>query len=214
MNLRINRLFFICILLFLQAGLLAAHPHMFLDAGITVRANEKGVTGIHVSWEFDVWFSASIIMDFDFDENGKFDDYETSEIYDLAFSNLENYDYFTYFTADAGMIPASEVSEFSVRKDEDKIIYDFFIPFEVPFSEDRAKFSVAVYDKTFFCDVAYVGDRTAFLEGPSGMKMEYTIGEDEDITIEYDNAIVGNGRTGEIYSGVTHPDSIRIVVTK
>ena len=192
----------------------SAHPHMFLDAAVTVRANERGVTGVLVEWEFDVWFSASILMDFDFDNNKKFDDYETSEIYDLAFSNLINYNYFTYFTVDDEMIPASEVTEFSVRAEKDKIVYTFFIPFSVPFEQGAAEFSVAVYDKTFFCDVAYVESETARFEGPGNMEMDYTIGVDKGITIEYDNAIVGNGRSGEVYTGVSHPDSIRVVLKK
>jgi ABC-type uncharacterized transport system substrate-binding protein len=187
---------------------------MFLDAAVTVRADEGGVTGVEVEWEFDVWFSSSIMMDFDFDGNGTFDEYETSEIRDLAFSNLINYDYFTYFKIDGRMIPASEVSEFSVRPDKDRIIYTFFIPFDVPFRGNSTEFSVAVYDKTFFCDVAYVEDQTARFDGPESVEMNYTIGVDKGITIEYDNAIVGNGRTGEVYTGISHPDSIRIQLKK
>ncbi len=187
---------------------------MFLDAGVTVRANEQGVTGIVVEWAFDVWFSASILMDFDFDNNGKFDDYETSEIYDLAFSNLINYDYFTYFTVEGEMIPAMEVTDFSVRAENDTLIYTFFIPFPVPFEDGAAEFSVAVYDETFFCDVAYVESETARFEGPENVQMDYTIGVDKGITIEYDNAIVGNGRSGEVYTGISHPDSIRVLLKK
>jgi ABC-type uncharacterized transport system substrate-binding protein len=212
-NLNIRKALILLALLIIPPKLFA-HPHMFLDAGVTVRADRQGVQGVVVEWEFDVWFSASIIMDFDFNGDGEFDEYETSEIRDLAFSNLINYNYFTYFTVGNDTIPASDVSEFSVRKNEDRIIYTFFIPFSVPFEGNTAKFSVAVYDKTFFCDVAYMDSQAARYEGPAGFEMDYEIGVDEGITIYYDNAIVGNGRTGETYSGESHPDSVRIVLKK
>ena len=208
-------LFFAAALICLScAGRLSAHPHMFLDATITVRADQSGVSGVVLAWEFDEWFSSSILLDYDLDKNRRFSAGETADVYENAFSNLENFDYFPYFTVDGDTTAATEVSEFSVKAHENRIIYSFFVPFSVPFSSDRLGFSVAVYDPSFFCDVAYAKDDRVALQAPTEFSLDHEIRTDKSVTISYNNTVIGAGREDSRYTGVAHPDRVEIVVRR
>lgn len=203
-------------LVFLCAALHAvdAHPHMFLDASLTVRADETGVSGVYVEWRFDQWFSSSILVDYDLDRNRKFDATETADVHDHAFQNLRNFGFFTFFGTGARAVGTEEVSEFAVRVEENRVIYRFFAPFDLPFNSDSLEFSVASYDPTFFCDVAYEEESPVGIDAPSGVSIDYSIRTDRDVEITYSNAVVGNGRGEQSYSGVAHPKRVHIVLSK
>jgi ABC-type uncharacterized transport system substrate-binding protein len=187
---------------------------MFLDSSVTVRADESGVAGVVLEWLFDEWFSATILLDYDLDRSRKFDPAETQEVYDHAFSNLGNFDYFTYISVGGSTTPAAEVREFAVSVREHRVAYSFFVPFPVPYRNGTAEFAVAVYDRTFFCDVAYAEVDGVSLEAPSGTSISYSIKKDETVSITYDNAVIGASRDDTAYSGIAHPDQIHIVVRR
>ena len=74
--------------LFFLATAAFAHPHLFFDVQLTVRAGTKGVEGVTLAWTFDKWFSASILLDYDVDGDRWFDETETQSVFDQAFSAL------------------------------------------------------------------------------------------------------------------------------
>ena len=76
------------LLMFLLPLYLSAHPHIMLKTSLEFEYSASQCDGIWVEWEFDRFFSISIINDFDLDKNGQFDSSETREIEKNAFSNL------------------------------------------------------------------------------------------------------------------------------
>ncbi len=62
-----------------------------------------------------VFFSVSIINNFDLDKNGSFDSNEVNEIEENAFSNLWNYGYFIYLGSDDKRYNPDNISNFSAE---------------------------------------------------------------------------------------------------
>ena len=87
---------FLLLALLCLPSVLAAHPHMFIDTRLKIDIQGNSLKQIEITWYFDPMFTASIVGDFDGDRNGVFTPEETEEVREYAFSNLENYDYFTF----------------------------------------------------------------------------------------------------------------------
>lgn len=187
---------------------------MFLDTELTVWTSPERMEGFTVTWYFDKAFTASITMDYDANKDGVFNKRETQEVYNNAFINLEHYDYFTYIFWEGEEYIPSEVENFAVRLENNRLVYEFFIPFLIPYEGTPVNLRVAVYDKTFFCDVAYVDKETVRLEGSDRFHLDYSINRNKDLAIEYDNTYIGNGRDGEKYTGTAHPMEMRIRLEK
>jgi ABC-type uncharacterized transport system substrate-binding protein len=56
-----------------SAAPLFAHPHMSLVASCEFVWKDDTLSGVHIDWAFDPYFSADIIRGFDSNGDGKFD---------------------------------------------------------------------------------------------------------------------------------------------
>ncbi|MBN2050975.1 MAG: DUF1007 family protein [Spirochaetales bacterium] len=146
------RFFLACICILLPT-FVGAHPHMLLLTRLDFDFSGDRCVGVSVDWGFDMYFSQSVIDDFDINGDGTFDDEETREVYSFAFSNLKQYGYFIYLRKGDRRIQPERVTDFSVRQKNGQVFYTFYVPLEDPafFPE----FSVSVFDPTYFCAVRY-----------------------------------------------------------
>ncbi len=187
-----------------------AHPHVFMDTQVEFRFGEKGLEGFWVEWLFDEIFSAGIKMDFDLDYNNAFSEPEIKELEKGAFSNLKNYDYFTYVTVGDDKHPVREVSSFHAELRKNRLVYRFFVPYTVHADIKARTLRVAVYDKSFYCDIAFQKRHPVQLTGGDLFKISHSIQQDQEYIINYDNSFQTATRDGAIYDGITNPYEIHL----
>lgn len=106
--------------LLLLTNILYAHPHLFIDMDATLNISNNTLTSIDYIWTFDEMFSSTIFMDYDSNKDKKFSKQEANKVYNEAFSNLSNFNYFTYINK----VKFSSIKNFSVSKTSGKFQYE------------------------------------------------------------------------------------------
>lgn len=167
--------------MFLLPVFLSAHPHIMLRSSLEFEYSASQCEGIWVEWQFDRYFSVSIISDFDIDKNGQFDKNEIMEIEAKAFSNLKRYGYFIYLRYGDKRYNPDEISNFSAGFSGEKLYYRFFVPLSGRTFKD---FYVSVFDPTYYSAVDYVADGVIIGQG-SGQVPNLEILENKDYPVYY-----------------------------
>ena len=119
--------------------------------------------GISFTWTFDDMFSNMILSDYDPKHTGRFDAAQVKAIKEGAFDNLENYHYFV-----AMAIGKKQVSHFKIEKftpsvtEENKLVYSFFIPLNIPVQPTDQTVRLTVYDDSYYVafDLLHLDDVT------------------------------------------------------
>lgn len=199
---------FLCLIFFIVPLSLIAHPHTFMDMRIGILSNQDEIVGFKIEWEFDYFFSSSVISQCDWDNNGHFDTQELEHLEYFAFNNLENFHYFTTIIHNDKLFYPKKYNNFKAWCKNDTLCYSFVIPYKVPFNTLKT-FSIGIYDDTFYCDVAFLPERSFYWETPPSESIKSYIAKAKK-TITYDNEVVGSKRAGAIYTGVATPDILYI----
>lgn len=160
---------FVMLVLFLVPSEIFAHPHVFITSKVEVIFNDIGLEGISVEWEFDAMFSSFIIPEFDKNGSGKFEEQEVRKIEGGAFANLSNHNYFSYIVVGNKKHHAEEAKNFDASISGNRVIYNFFIPFELPFERLGNILKVGFFDETIFCDVAFADRNPYKIKAPAGI---------------------------------------------
>jgi ABC-type uncharacterized transport system substrate-binding protein len=193
-----------CLLLcILSPVLVLAHPHMFIDTELEVRLRGETLQGLLVTWHFDPMFSSAIRADFDTDRNGVFSPEETSAVYQGAFSNLQSSSYFIFVDVKGEIISPTSIEDFQVRVEDGRLVYSFYCPLNVRVGKGR--FSVAVYDSSFYCDILFKEGSPVTLRG--GDDATFEIVQNEHLTISYEGD-VSVSRNGASYTGTAYPQQL------
>jgi ABC-type uncharacterized transport system substrate-binding protein len=134
-------------------ALLSAHPHVRLYAKLEFEYNNNRCNGFWVEWKFDDYFSASVIHEFDKDKNSVFTDNEIESIYKKAFINLKNYGYFIFLRKGKIRQHPKNIQKFNAWQRDNILYYRFYVTLNgLNYGND---FYVAVFDRTFYCDIKY-----------------------------------------------------------
>ena len=166
-------------------ALLQAHPHMMLTSRCIVHGDRGMPTGLTLEWDFDKFFSADIRNYYDTDKDGVYNDEETREVYQYAFSNLEKYNYFVFLREGDNRYSPEEVENFRVQNlDDETVRYCFDV------SLDRfngKELNIAVYDSSFFCHVSYDEKNPVILDFPETSKTpRVSLAENREYPVYYD----------------------------
>ncbi|MDC7235430.1 MAG: DUF1007 family protein [Spirochaetales bacterium] len=175
---------FLTSLFFLSLQYISAHPHMGLNSRCVVHWEGERIAGVELEWDFDKYFSADVIYSFDLDSNGIFDENELKEIYQFAFSNLENFNYFTFFRAGDERFTPERIENFNAWYKDRVVTYSFYIPLDDFYERELY---VSVYDFSFFCLVEYDEDDPVRLNlDPAQIQAGFSIEENRDYPVYYD----------------------------
>lgn len=160
-----------------------AHPHMFFSSAAEFVWEGESLSGCWIEWTFDRFFSADIIGGYDNDGDGDFSPAETKAVFDGAFTNLKNYYYFTFIRQGSVRRNPATVQGFSVRQKGGIMTYRFFVDLS---SSAPGELALAVYDYTFFCDIAYPDTSPVKLTfDPKKVTASYQIAENKDYPVYY-----------------------------
>jgi ABC-type uncharacterized transport system substrate-binding protein len=162
-----------------------AHPHVWIDAVVTLVFQDGQLVGLRHHWEFDEFFGSFVIEEHDVDRNGAFDETEVAAVQANAFSNLRDYGYFTHVRIDGAEVPLSEVADFTARIENGVLLYEFGMPLPQPIDPGSDRFAAGIFDPEYYVEVLLDGDDPVRFEGlPSGA-CTYAVREDEDHPIYY-----------------------------
>lgn len=171
----------IAVILFQVTGAIS-HPHVRFTSRVTFEFNGTQCEGFRVEWEFDDYFSGSMIHDFDKNRDGQFDEKEMKNLYKNAFINLKNYGYFVFIRKDKVRSNPENVEDFKAWQKDGKLFYSFFVPFtKVKYNDD---FYVAIFDRSFYCSVSY-GNPPVTIHQKSGVSPVYEIIQNKKFPVYY-----------------------------
>ncbi len=203
--------------LMFSAAMLNAHPHMFIDSRVRLHFDSNGMTGFTVEWLFDPFFTSQILLDYDSNRNGRFEQSEVEAIEGGAFSNLVHYNYFTSVAVNGKKEAVITVSDFDAFIRNERLGYRFYVPFPAeapPAGSEGEEIRISIFDDTFFCDIAAVEDQPVRVEAPSSLLVEWEILRNSDAPIRYDPATGQARREGIDYSGTVYPEELRIFLSR
>ena len=163
-----------------------SHPHMFIDTKVVFSFGPEELKGFWIEWYFDVMFTSSIRLDYDYDGNGQFDAHEVKDIEQNAFRNLRNFHYFTRVIQDGTVEEIMDVSDFDAWMENGQLVYRFFVPFSSQLTAEIKELSIIIFDDTFWCDIMYKEEAPVRFEGAAVAVTEAKIQANRDYMIEYD----------------------------
>lgn len=155
--------------------------------------------GIETEWFFDEMYSSNLIQNYDEDNDGIFSDKEIATMEKDAFSNLKNYNYFTYVSIDHDRFDVNSVKNFSSSIQDSKVVYSFFIPCPVVITPSFREIEICIYDESYYVDLLPLEDNKVFVSNDKDLDYDIEIFEDMRESRDY----------GEIY-----PYSIRLTMRK
>lgn len=158
--------------------LLLAHPHVFIDYVTNFIFDQNDLVGIHTEWYFDEMYSSMLIQEYDTDQDGIFSKEEIAATQQEAFSNLKNYNYFTYITTPDRDYAVDMVKEFTVDVRENQVVYTFFIPCRIPASTSDQNIEICMYDVTYYVDLWPLNDDPVRMTNAENIMYSYNVYED------------------------------------
>ena len=144
-----DRLYKAFLLLFFFYTSIFSHPHLFIDVSVKFSINDSGLSGIYAYWKIDE-MNSTMIMDFyDKNNSGKFEKSELIEILKYTLINIQNVTSLSYGTK---FLSVERVEKFNaVLNSENKIVYSFFIPCDIPFKNLKGeKLTLYFSDPTIY----------------------------------------------------------------
>ena len=190
-----------------------AHPHMFIDMKTQPVFSSEGFEGVRVNWLFDMVFTGSVLMDNDIGWKESFSSGEIEIIRETSFVNLKNYGYYTFFNTDGSFSRPQTFTDFTAFMQDNRLGYEFFLPYSGD-NKKATQIRIAIYDDTFFCDIAYTEEAPVRLLKPDGADIAWRLSENRDAPIFYDNTGQLVSREGAVYSGQTFPVELVLNIKK
>ena len=139
----------IFLITFFLFTVLNAHPHLFIDAEITVVFSGDNVKGFSHTWFFDEMFSSSIIAEFDVNKDGKFSPAERAKLKKEAFEYTAEQNYFTHVRIGKKPFIITAATDFRPSIEKGVLVYRFFISCPALASK-KEKISVQIFDNTYY----------------------------------------------------------------
>ncbi len=152
-----------------------AHPHIWVESSLALEIKNGSEAELQVDWSFDQMFTGIICEDYGLEKGGKVSHSQAKRIEEEAFSNLVNFDFYTYIFVD-GVAQTIKYKKFKVKLLGDKIVYSFQVPLKLP---DKSNFTIqfACYDPTIFTDLLLADDPLVMV--PEGYSYTMSYGEYE-----------------------------------
>jgi ABC-type uncharacterized transport system substrate-binding protein len=136
-----------------QAG--HTHPHVWIDASVTLVFERGRITAVRAAWAFDEFYSTTLIRAFDADRSGSFSESEVRRLRAEAFDGVNGLGYFTHITIDGKKVPIQRVEDFSAAVRKGRVVYRFTVRLPTPIDPVKSRVTVSVFDETYYVDIAF-----------------------------------------------------------
>jgi len=151
-------------------GQASAHPHVEMEAKITLLAEAGGGQSLRVEWLFDDYYSGLIIQNNRRNGKGAFSSQEIESIRRKQFENTKEFNYFLQPVYDGGKpIRLLSVRDFTVRIEGDRLRYLFTVP--LPAQKTPKPLTVTLADPENFVKLIMPRYGAVEVEGPGKAKI-------------------------------------------
>ena len=157
----------------------AAHPHVFIENKVAFVFDAGKVTALHLTWAFDDVFSDSLLVQFDADGDGTFDDLESKAVGEGVLPNLKMFHYFTYVIVDGKPLDPIDPADFVASVDDKRIVtFQMKVPLPQPVDPRSAALSAEIYDSEYYVQVDLAQQDPVTLENADGAPCSATLRDD------------------------------------
>jgi len=147
----LNKLIIGSSLLAITTTIANAHPHVFVEANMDVVLNEKGeFTELRQVWRFDEIFSATVIIDYDENADGKLDEKELEEVATTVKGSIAEYDFYTALRSGENVIEFFEPKTMSAYFEDSQMIMFFSINPSKPFNMKDQPLRISASDTSYY----------------------------------------------------------------
>ncbi|MEW7008022.1 DUF1007 family protein [Lentilitoribacter sp. EG35] len=152
-----------------------AHPHVFAESRLEIETSENGmVVELRHVWRFDEFFSASVVLDFDEDQNLELDENELRKIGEIVRQSLAEFDYYTNVTVDGYDFAMSAPNVLNADYVDGQLLLFFAMQPKRPL-ELKGKISAGVYDPTLYAAMEFINDEDLIVTGASADKCKRAV---------------------------------------
>jgi ABC-type uncharacterized transport system substrate-binding protein len=160
------------------------HAHVWINGAVIIYFDKEGISGFKQEWVLDEMFSQMVIHDYDSNQNGKFEPDEVEKVYEGAFINLKNFNYFTHVKIDGKAFKVEFVKDFNAKIVKDSVVYHFFVPCHVKALSSFKEIRIAVYDESFYTNVTVLKDQV-FLKNDTDYQCSHKIVKNKEDAYYY-----------------------------
>ncbi|MGS2744803.1 DUF1007 family protein [Halomonas sp. LS-001] len=144
--------------LLMGAPAVSAHPHGWIDLSVKVISDDQGrVIALEQSWRMDPFYSLVVM-----EELGQVKDATLEEglaqLGQEIRDNLTPMHYFTEMFLDGEPLALGEVTEYTTRTRDDRLIFMFRLPLARPQPVADAVLTYQVFDPTYYLEVVHEAD--------------------------------------------------------
>lgn len=144
-----------------------AHPHAWIDLRSQVLLDDQGhVRALQLDWVFDDYYTVAIA------EAGEPIDQVSGDVWTaLAKRNLDNlaeHDYFTEARFNDELIELGEVERYEGGLRDGRMWMRFEVPLHNPVDPKAGAFQYAVFDPTYYIEIAHIKDDVIAFDGLGG----------------------------------------------
>jgi ABC-type uncharacterized transport system substrate-binding protein len=158
----------------------AAHPHVFIDNRVAFDFAADKVTAITVHWTFDEIFSDDLLMQFDADGNGSYDDLESKAVAEGVLPNLAQFHYFTYVYIDGKLLDPIPPSDFTASAKDRIVAFQMTVKLPQPVDPRAQKLALEVNDREYYVEVALAEQKPVTMSGAKGISCKANVRDDVD----------------------------------
>lgn len=192
-------------------GAANAHPHVFAESRLEIETSSDGmIVELRHVWRFDEIFSASVVLDFDENNDLQLDDGELMKIGEIVRQSLAEFDYYTNVAVDGNDVAMSAPEILNADYVDGQLLLFFAMTPEQPL-ELKGKISAGVYDPTMYAAMEFINDEDLLVTGASADKCERAI-----VRPDADEVVAQNQTTltEAFYSDAENNDLSKLFATR
>lgn len=155
--------------LFLCPGPGIAHPHVWIDVGVTVETDRAGVSGVRLTWRFDETYGEHVIARHRRGPEKSFTAAEVERVRRDNFARTSEVGYFTRIEVDGRVVVTGEASGFEAVIDAGRLRYGFTLPVRAVVASEL---TITLVDPEFFIDFAIPRLAPILVTGPLADRLD------------------------------------------
>lgn len=164
-------------------GMALAHPHVFIDANVSMVFDETGFAGVRNKWVFDLIYSQAMIAAGDLNKNGTFEKEELPLYQEQVVDAAKEFSRFNYVGDGTRFYSPGDIRDLKVSvSKEGRLVVEFVNMFHIPaVPNDYVMLVIAITDPTNYIMITTDMEQCE-IEAPDSMDVEYFVDGLGDLT--------------------------------
>ncbi len=165
----------------LFAGQVAAHPHVFAQARLELKASDDGyIEELRHVWRFDELFTSTVILEFDADKDGELGDSELEEVANVVAGSIADFNYFQNIEVKGKDVDLLRVEEMTIGVEDGQLLMLFKTATIEPVKlTDGPK--IGIFDPTFYTAIEFYNEEDmVMIDAPAGCTHEMVIPDPDE----------------------------------